>query len=116
MSLSEFRERYPEFTTEAFNDTVVTLHLTECASFLSADKYGSKYDLCLYLLTAHELTLIGKTGESSEVVVSRGIEGGSVTYKNLAQDSRELYYTKTAYGQKFLAIKKTVRFVGAVCL
>jgi len=111
--VSSFKARYQEF--QALDDALVTVHLTECMTLLSADKYGSKYEQCLYLLTAHELKLLELGVDDSEVIVSRSIEGGSVTFKNLATDERQLYYSKTAYGQKFLAIKKTVRFVGSVC-
>lgn len=111
--LAGFKARYPEFTQA---DGIITLHLDECKSFLSVDGYGSKYEQCLYLLTAHELKLLELGDSASEVITARGIEGGSVSFLNLSTNNRELYLSKTTYGQKFSAIKKTVRFVGAVCV
>lgn len=113
IDIASFKARYPEFTQ---SDAIIGTHFNECLPLLSADKYGSKYEQCLFLLTAHELKLLELGDSASEVIVSRGIEGGSVSFMNLSRDNRELYLSKTLYGQKFSAIKKTVRFAGAVCV
>lgn len=112
MDASTFKARYKEF--QAIDDSEVTTILEECSTLLNASKLGSKYQQLLFLLTAHELHLIQNPPDFAGVVVSRGIEGGSVSIKNVATNERDLYYSLTTYGVKFLAIKKTVRFAGAV--
>ena len=109
---STFKARYTEF--QEVEDEVVTVQLEECSTLLSADKIGSKYQQLLFLLVAHELYLIANPQNEAGVMVARSNEAGSISLKNLATNETELYYSKTAYGQKYLAIKKTVRFAGAV--
>jgi hypothetical protein len=116
MSLDVFRARYPEFDDPIATDTIVTTHLTECATLLSADKYGSKYQQALFLLTAHELELINLASKDPQIIASRSIEGGSVSFKDLSTNYHEEYYSKTTYGKKYLMLKRTVRFVGFVCV
>lgn len=62
---------------------------------------------------AHNLALLNEDTDGS-IEISRSINGGSRTIKNIAVDDLSLYYSKTKYGQKYLALKKTVRFIGAV--
>lgn len=113
MDSATFKARYTEF--ESVEDSIVNTQLEECSTLLNAERYGSKYQMALFLLMAHELQLIAKPPkEVGGVVVSKSIEGGGVSIKNLATNENQLYYSLTSYGQKFLAIKKTVRFVGAV--
>lgn len=114
MSATTFKARYTEF--QAVEDEVVETHLSEQSALLSKDKYASKYNQALFLLTAHELKLLESGVDDFEVEVSRGIEGGSRSIKNVAQTPYELYYSRTSYGSKFLALKSTIRFVGAVCV
>lgn len=114
VDVTTFRTRYPEFTQESFNDTVVTTHLEESKTLLSVDKCGKKYELLIFLLMAHELKLKGTETIEAGVEISRSIEGGSRTLKNIATTDKQLYYSKTSYGQKYLAIKATIRFAGTV--
>ncbi len=107
-----FKARYKEFKEVA--DEVVTMHLEECSALLNASNLGAKYQQLLFLLTAHELYLEANPTNEAGVVVSRAIEGGSISIKNLATNERDLYYSKSSYGLKYLALKKSVRFVGAV--
>ena len=111
MDAQAFKTRYKTF--ESVDDTIISTHLEESKTLLSAEHYGKKYTQALFLLTAHELQIEAE-GNENEVITSAGIEGGSTSFKNLAKDNYELYYSKTLYGSKFLALKKTVRFVGAV--
>lgn len=114
-TVESFRTRYPEFTQGSFDDLIVQTHLNECALMLSEEKYGKKFEQCLFLLTAHELKLKSLGVDSQKSVSARSIEGGSISYINLATNDYQLYYSKTAYGQKFLTLKRTIRFVGTVC-
>jgi hypothetical protein len=112
MDVATFKARYTEFNDVA--DEVVAVHLEECATLLSVDKYGAKYNQALALLVAHELKLIEIGVDDYEVELSRSIAGGGRTIKNIATTDYQLYYSRSAYGSKFLALKKTIRFSGAV--
>jgi len=107
-----FKARYKEF--EHVDNEDITMHLEECSTLLNASKLGAKYQQLLFLLVAHELYLQANQTNEAGVVVSRAIEGGSVSIKNIATNERDLYYSKSLYGLKYLALKKSVRFVGAV--
>ncbi len=111
MNPSIFKARYKEFI--AVDDSDIIIQLEECSTLLNEKIYSNKYEIALFLLVAHELYLMQNINELG-VIASRSIEGGSVSFKNLSKDQQELYYSKTNYGLKYLAIKKMVRFTGAV--
>jgi hypothetical protein len=109
-----FRTRYPEFTIELFPEPITTSILEESKTLLSVEKCGAKYEMLVFLLLAHELQLTTIKNNDAGVEVSRSIEGGGRSIKNVATNDYQLYYSKTSYGQKFLAMKKTIRFIGVV--
>lgn len=109
--VATFKARYTEF--ETISDDVVTPILEESKTLLSENTAGAKYQTLLFLLVAHELALLDEDTDGS-LEVSRSINGGSRTIKNVSTNEYALYYSKTKYGQKYLALKKTVRYVGAV--
>jgi len=109
---SDFKARYKEFKDS--EDLDITVQIEECKTLLNAQKYGAKYKQALFLLVAHELYLSVNLSHEAGVVVSRGIEGGSVSLMNLSKNNKELYYSKTAYGSKFLVLKGSIRVAGIV--
>ncbi len=114
MTVEKFKARYPDFTQE---DPFIETILEECKLFVPLNTFQAKTEIALFLLVAHELTLNEKikNNEDTDKVISRSIEGGSATFASKAPvDNLDSYYLKTPYGEKFLAIKKSVRFVGAV--
>jgi len=112
MDASTFKARYKEFIE--VEDSDITIQLEECSTLLNAEQYGSKYQIALFLLVAHELYLIANPSNEAGVVVSRSIEGGSISLMNLSKNQKELYYSKSNYGLKYLTIKSSIRFIGAV--
>lgn len=114
LDVASFRARYPEFTVELFADPIATSILEESLTLLSAEKCGAKHEMLIFLLMAHELKLTTIISDDAGVEISRSIEGGGRSIKNVATNEYQLYYSKTSYGQKFLAMKKTIRFAGAV--
>ncbi|NBK99174.1 MAG: DUF4054 domain-containing protein [Erysipelotrichia bacterium] len=114
MTVANFKARYPQFTQE---DAIIQPILEECKLFVSLETFQAKTEVALFLLVAHELTIQEAINNNSDTdkIISRSIEGGSVTIAHTqGKDTLEAYYQKTIYGEKFLAIKKSVRFVGAV--
>lgn len=114
MIASDIKSKFSEFSS--VDDEAINLQIEESKTLLSVDKCGSKYNLLLSLLVAHELKLSTLGDSASQVLTARSIEGGSMSFKNVATNEYQLYYSKSIYGQKFLAIKKTIRFVGSVCV
>ncbi len=55
MTLAEFRERYPEFSSAT--DALVSAVLAEAASVTPSDVWGTHTDRGVGLMTAHLLTL-----------------------------------------------------------
>ena len=110
MTVANFKTRYPQFTQE---DNIIQPILEECKLFISPKTFQAKTEIALFLLVAHNLALLNEDTDGS-IEISRSINGGSRTIKNIAVDDLSLYYSKTKYGQKYLALKKTVRFIGAV--
>lgn len=115
MTVATFKTRYPDF--ETIEDGKIEIILEESKFFVNSKTFQAKTEMALFLLVAHELTLqqvLSNNGDTDKVI-SRSIEGGSVTIAHTqAKDTLEAYYQKTIYGEKFLAVKKSVRFVGAV--
>ena len=114
MTVANFKARYPQFTQE---DNIIQPILEECKVFICPKTFQAKTEIALFLLVAHELTIQEAITNNSDTdkIISRSIEGGSVTIAHTqGKDTLEAYYQKTIYGEKFLAIKKSVRFVGAV--
>lgn len=113
MTCELFKARYSAFTD--LSDEVFNMHLEEQKVLLSVKVSGLKYQQMIFLLVAHELYLASLGNNAADVIISKSIEGGSATVKNVATNEYQLYYSKSQYGQKFLALKKTIRFVGSVC-
>jgi len=111
IDVTTFKTKYTEFAD--IQDEVVASTLEEQKVFVNESKMGSKYPILLFLLVAHELALLSDESDGS-VEVSRSINGGSRTVKNIATNAKELYYSKTKYGLNYLAKRSTVRFAGAV--
>lgn len=110
-TIISFKARYTEF--ENISDDVIAPILEESKTLLNEKNIGYKYEILLFLLVAHNLALLNEDTDGS-IEISRSINGGSRTIKNIAVDDLSLYYSKTKYGQKYLSLKKTVRFIGAV--
>ena len=111
---AQFKTRFPEFVSE--DDARVQLFIDDSVLVLNEVYWDAKYDLGLSYLTAHYLALgnqtesgnasVGKTGP----VQSRAVDGASVSYGAGAvpKDQSEGYYLQTAYGQRYLALVKSL--------
>ena len=106
-----FKIRFPEFGTE--NVDRIQLFIDDSVLMLNETWFGSKYDLGLYYLTAHCLTLSNesKAGSDSPVapIASQAVDGVSIGFATIASDDEwKNYFNSTVYGQRYLALIKTL--------
>lgn len=109
---ASFKVRFPEFASES--DPRIQLFIDDSVIILNSVYWGEKYDLGLSYLTAHYLTLAnrseaGSISSGGGAVASRNVDGVAVTYTT-AQPANEsdAYYLTTTYGQRYLALRKTL--------
>ena len=108
---TSFKERFPEFSTVA--DARVQLFIDDAVVVLNEVYWGSKYDLGVSYYSAHCLTL-GKNSESGStsppgVVSGKSVDGVSISYSSPPiSDMTESIYGSTVYGQRYLALRKTL--------
>ena len=113
MTVVDFKTKFTEFTE--VDNAKIELFLLE-AETLFSENIGAKYETLVSLHVAHELALDSQNKPFIGDVVSRSIEGGSITYATIRHDSNSLYYSSSRYGKKLLAILTNSRkFAGSVC-
>ena len=75
--------------------------------------WGTKYDLGLYYLTAHYLTLAEKSANGSSSsngqIASKAVDGVSISYNNPTSTSdTDTYYNSTTYGQRYVVLRNNL--------
>ena len=111
ITAAEFKIRFPEFVSET--DERIELFIADSELILNESYWGIKYDIGLCYLTAHYLVLAKKSEAGSitakGAVTSRTVDGSSVSYNQvMPTDVNESYYAYTTYGQRYLALRKTL--------
>ncbi len=109
-----FKIRFPEFVSQ--DNARVQLFIDDAVIMLNETAWGDKYDLGLYYLSAHYLkkalrseAISGNAPTPSGAIVSRSVDGASVSYAdNKAESAFEAQYSSTIYGQRYLAMLKTL--------
>jgi len=106
--LIQFRAKFPEFDSVA--DSLVLETINEALHIFAL------CDLPVLWLTAHLLTVDADSGAGSGGAPVDGGEGEttsesaggvSASFKTQADTGSDTYYTSTAYGRRFLALRKT---------
>jgi len=108
---ADIKARFPEFDT--IDDARIQIFIDDAVIILNIVYWGAKYDLGLAYLTAHYLALAGKSEAGSitsvGAIASRAVDGASVGYINATPDNTsDAYYMSTSYGQRYLALRKTL--------
>lgn len=98
MSLQDFRDDFPEFSS--VEDSRVENALAEAASLHSRTSRG------LHLVTAHLLSLDAESLSGEVNMVSVGDQSLG-TGMSQAERGRETFFTRTVYGQRYLAFRKS---------
>lgn len=111
VTTSTFKIRFPEF--ESQDNARVQLFLDDAATQVSKTKFGTSYDLAIFYLIAHYLSLSEKSANGSSgnvgAVASKSVEGVSVSYNQATANTQcESYYITTSYGQRYLEIKSQI--------
>jgi hypothetical protein len=112
-----FKIKFPEFMGES--SARIQLFLDESLLILNEAFWGNKYDLGLYYLTAHFLSIAKQSNagntKSSGQVSSKSVDGASVSYNvaPLANQS-ESYFSSTIYGQRYISLRNKLGLVAYV--
>lgn len=114
---ASFKIRFPEFDSVA--DARIQVFIDDAVIILNSVYWGDKYDLGLNYLTAHYLAL-GTKSEAGSItsnapIASRSVDGTSTSYSvPVAKDIADAYLASTAYGQRYLALRKTLRVAACI--
>jgi len=117
---TSFKIRFNEF--DSVLDAYIQLFIDDAMVILNPVFWGSKYDLGLYYLTAHFLSLsnrtnIGASGSFGPVapVASKSVDGVSISYNNpVINNMSDAIYGSTIYGQRYLALRQTLGVAACV--
>jgi len=105
--LIQFRVKFPEFNSVV--DSIVLEDINEALHIFAL------CDLPVLWLTAHLIALDTDSGAGNDgalvdggegETVSESVGGVSASFKSQADKGSETYYTSTAYGRRFLALRK----------
>lgn len=116
-----FLRKYPAFAELDINDVADALN--DAADELDRPSWKRYYEKALFLKTAHTLTLeaLAKGSVNGGMQVAGGFvtsvsgAGVSTSFSSPTFNSKssvEQYYSKTLYGQQFLALRQTVFGLG----
>lgn len=114
---ASFKLRFPEFSSE--DDSRIQLFIDDSVIILNETFWSVKYDLGLYYLTAHYLTLANLSEAGNKTapgqVSSRSVDGTSVSYNRVTlSNENDAYYASTIYGQRYLALRKSLGLIACV--
>lgn len=117
IAAADFKIRFPEFGTEI--DERIELFISDSGIIINEVYWAEKYNLGLYYLTAHYIALANKSAAGSTqsvgAIASKSVEGVSVAYaKHIPDNQSDAYYDSTSYGQRYLAMRKTLGVAACV--
>lgn len=111
LTLDAFRERFPEFTEEAYPDEAVEYRLVIARAFFADSRWpGIAREHAVGLYAAHFLALLGSMksggdgssgGASGGLVASKSVDGVSVSYDTGSSTVQGAgHWNQTAYGRE----------------
>jgi hypothetical protein len=117
-SLSDFRQTFPEFgDLTIYPDASVTLWLGFATQMVNETRWGSLYNLGVYLVIAHNLILAardqasadagGIAGEMTGPVSSKGVDKVSVSYDTGSATMQGAgAWNLSTYGVRYLQLSR----------
>ena len=102
-----FRTKFPEFV--ALTDEAITQLVSE------AEEIHTVSDNAQFYLVAHLAALdhaerptgqVAQVDDGGGAWMSMGIGPRRVSYKTQAEEERDVFYTRTPYGRRFLALER----------
>lgn len=117
ITATDFKVRFPEFAS--VDDARIELFINDAVIVLNESYWGDKYDLGLYYYTAHVLQLGSQTesgnADATSAIASQAVDGTSISFaQGPVNDQSEAFYSSTAYGQRYLALRKTLGIPASV--
>lgn len=110
VTLAEFRTRFPEFSTTG--DAQVNRRLAEAQEIHNL-RATATYYCCAHLLALDEVrtaqqadTDLDKVDDGAGEVQSEGAGPSQTLYRTMAEEGREVFFTRTDYGREFLTQEK----------
>ena len=108
---ASFKVRFPEFVSVV--DARIQVFIDDAVIILNEVYWGLKYDLGICYLAAHYLSLANKTEAgsttSNNAISGRAVDGVSVSFSTPTPENQgDAYYSATSYGQRYLAMRKTL--------
>ena len=104
-TVAELRARFPGFAVGDFPDVLVEAAIATAMSISAISKEATLHCIAHLLTLDAEQTnaLDGGSGE----VANENVPGvKSVVYVTMAKNSRDVFFTRSAYGRAFLIIEK----------
>ena len=114
---ASFKIRFPEFVSE--KDARVQLFIDDTVLLMNTVSWGAKYDLGQSYMTAHFLA-VGNDSEAGNdagtgPIAAKSVDGASVSFGgSVAKNQWESSYATTVYGQRYLALVKTLGIAALV--
>lgn len=117
-TIALFKSRFPEFDSVA--EDRIQLFLDDAEAVMDSATWSNLFDAGQAYLAAHYLALatksaVGSTAASSGAVISRSVDGVSVSYGGASSTSHNAgYYSATAYGQRYFTMLKNLGIAASV--
>lgn len=111
-TVAQIKARYPELAS--IPDATVQLAIDDAVPWFDVDRWGSFYAQGFAAFVAHMLTVdktaaTGGAGGTSGPVSSKTVGDASISYATPTDISQgDAYYMRTAYGQRYLMLRKMV--------
>lgn len=111
LTVEAFRARYPEFAPPAASDAQVQIAIDDAGPWISDVRWGSFYTQGLAALAAHFLkgSIASGRGQSGAAGAVTSKKAGDIqlTYAAPAAGSAaDVWLASSAYGQRFLALRR----------
>lgn len=111
VTVATFKIRFPEFAS--IEDEVIQMFIDDSSLFVNENIWDTKYDLGVSYRAAHELAIYNNTSagnsEASGPITGQSVDGVSISFGSSNKITDEtMYLSSTIYGQKYLAMRKTL--------
>lgn len=106
---AQIKVRYPAFGLT--DDALVQMVIDEAGPMLDETRWGSLYTAGYCAYVAHVLqmdkTLASGGAGTPGVVASKTVGDTSISYAAMSVPARDAWLSKTEYGQRFIALRRT---------
>lgn len=104
-TLVEFREIFPEFASSS--DARVQYFMDLATAQVNTTAFGDCYAQAVYLLTAHNLTMMDPSRASSGSKSMEKVGDLAVSYDTSSGTGMDAEFNQTQYGKQFLQLRNS---------